>query len=471
MSFRARAETMAKGSLSAVMHHLRRLAAADQDDRTLLQQFIRQRDESAFAVLMRRHGGLVRRVCRGVLGHEHDAEDAFQATFLILARKARAIRKEASLASWLFGVARRTALKAKQAAIRRQQRHVPGPRAAPESPFSEAALRELQAILDEEVERLPDKWRTAFAVCCIEGRSRAEAARELGWKEGTLSARLAQARERLRQRLGRRGFSFSAVLAAGALVTEPVPAALPATLIHCRAAALFAAGKIAPGVSPQTLTLTEGVLKTMLLSKIKIATGLFLALVVAGAGLGTSGILHQTQAAQSPVGGNDPNLRQDRSKEQEASQANYRVLTFDEVSHFDKDKEKERPDPQTFLLARLNSLGKDGWKAIAQGERGILLRKGKTGEAWEYRIVKMPDSTLNGKEQNDEILVLVLEGLAAQGWDCCLGRVAQINGMLFKRPLRSVAARDERRVDFDKGGKGEEKRDRRRDEKEDRKRD
>jgi RNA polymerase sigma factor (sigma-70 family) len=404
-----------------------------------------------------------------VLGHEHDAEDAFQATFLILARKARAIRKEASLASWLFGVARRTSLKAKQAAIRRQQRHVPGPRAAPESPVSEAALRELQAILDDEVERLPDKWRAAFAVCCIEGRSRAEAARELGWKEGTLSARLAQARERLRQRLGRRGYSFSAVLAAGALVTDPAPAALPATLLHCRAAALFAAGKIAPGISPQTLTLTEGVLKAMLLSKIKIATGLFLALVVAGAGLGTSGILHQTQAAQSPAGGGDPNAgRQDgRSKEQEASQANYRVLTFNEVGHFDKDKEGERPGLPAAILSRLNRLGKEGWKAIAQGERGILLRKGKAGEAWEYRIVKMPDSTLNGKEQNDEILFLVLEGLAAQGWECCLGRVAEINGMLFKRPLHSVGARDEKRDDFYRGGKGEEKRDQKREEKRD----
>jgi RNA polymerase sigma factor (sigma-70 family) len=461
---------MAKDSLSAVLHHLRRLAAADQDDRALLQRFIRQRDESAFAVLMRRHGELVRRVCRGVLGHEHDAEDAFQATFLILARKARAIRKEASLASWLFGVARRTSLKAKQATIRRQQRHVPGPRAVPESPVSEAALRELQAILDDEVDRLPDKWRAAFAVCCIEGRSRAEAARELGWKEGTLSARLAQARERLRQRLGRRGYSFSAVLAAGALVTDPAPAALPATLLHCRAAALFAAGKIAPGVSPQTLTLTEGVLKAMLLSKIKIATGLFLALVVAGAGLGTSGILHQTQAGQSPDRGGDLNAgRQDGgTKEQEASQANYRVLTFDEVRHFDKDKkENGRPDLAATLLPRLNRLGKEGWKAIAQGERGILLRKGKAGEAWEYRTVKMPDSTLNGKEQNDEILVLVLEGLAAQGWECCLGRVTEINVMLFKRPLRSVGARDEKRDDFYRGDKGEEKRDQKREEKRD----
>jgi RNA polymerase sigma factor (sigma-70 family) len=153
------------------MHHLRRLAegngAAEQDDRVLLERFVRQRDEWAFSLLVRRHGSLVLRVCRGVLRNDHDAEDAFQATFLVLARKAGTIRKGGSLASWLFGVARRTALKARQAALRRQQQPPPAPGPNPEQPSSAASLRELQAILDHEIERLPKKLHDAggHSVC------------------------------------------------------------------------------------------------------------------------------------------------------------------------------------------------------------------------------------------------------------------------------------------------------------------
>src|SRR5262245_6825742 len=134
---------MVKATLCAALRHLRRLAAPSaaggQDDRALLERFIRHRDEGAFAALVSRHGGLVFRVCRGVLRHEHDAEDAFQATFLVLARRARAIRNQGSLASWLFGVARRTALKAKQAVVRRRLHEPPAPGPAPEQPVSAAA--------------------------------------------------------------------------------------------------------------------------------------------------------------------------------------------------------------------------------------------------------------------------------------------------------------------------------------------
>jgi len=321
---------MARAALTAVMHHLRRLAegngAAEQDDRVLLERFVRQRDEWAFSLLVRRHGSLVLRVCRGVLRNDHDAEDAFQATFLVLARKAGTIRKGGSLASWLFGVARRTALKARQAALRRQQQPPPAPGPNPEQPSSAASLRELQAILDHEIERLPKKLHEAFVLCCIEGKNRAEAARELGWKEGTLSARVAQARDRLRQNLVRRGFSLSAALAAASLITDTAAAAVPPALIQAtsRAAILFAGSQFAPGISLQVLTLSKGVLNTMFLGKVKLVTGVLVALATVTVGLGTSRFLDQTQAAQPGV----ENAPKDvKAVERENKDAEFKRLT------------------------------------------------------------------------------------------------------------------------------------------------
>src|SRR5262249_14190802 len=156
-----------------------------------------------------------------ILNHTHDAEDAFQATFLVLARLAGSIRKPEALGSWLYGVAHRIAVKASQAAARRRrrERQVPEMRAGEFS--AEMALRDLQIVLEEEVNRLLEKYRAPFMRCCLEGKSRAEVARELGWKEGTLASRLDHARHLLRQRLTRRGVTLSAALAAVALAAEP----------------------------------------------------------------------------------------------------------------------------------------------------------------------------------------------------------------------------------------------------------
>src|SRR5262245_11225150 len=202
---------MSKGQLKVILRHLSKRSgppvAADLSDGELLRRFAASREEGAFAVLVQRHGPLVLSVCRRVLRHEQDAEDAFQATFLVLARRAASIRRAESLASWLYGVAHRTALKARTEAAQR-----PAPltlpaggegavRGAQPGPPAEASLRELQQLLDEEVSRLPENYRAPFVLCCLEGHSRAEAARQLGWNEGTLSGRLALAREQLRRRL------------------------------------------------------------------------------------------------------------------------------------------------------------------------------------------------------------------------------------------------------------------------------
>jgi RNA polymerase sigma factor (sigma-70 family) len=195
----------------------------------LLHRFVTGRDEHAFAVLLGRHGRLVWSVCRRLLGQDQDAEDVFQATFAALARKASTIRKGQAVGNWLYGAAVRTALDARKKKARRRRHDGLARGRAPDQPVTEAALRELEAILHEEVGRLPEKVRAPFVLCCLEGRSRIETARELGWNEGTLSSRLAQAREQLRARLSARGVTLTAALTTAALGTEAT-AAVPAGL-------------------------------------------------------------------------------------------------------------------------------------------------------------------------------------------------------------------------------------------------
>ena len=180
-----------------LLRHLRSMmdapALATHTDREMLDSFASRRDEAAFAALVRRHGPMVHNVCWHVLRQEQDAEDAFQAVFLVLVRKAASLGSVVSVVGWLHAVAHRTALSARKSAARRQAHPKPPPAAEPEQPVAEASLLELQALLDAEVARLPDKLRSPFVLCCLEGHSKAEAARELAWKEGTVSSRLAQA--------------------------------------------------------------------------------------------------------------------------------------------------------------------------------------------------------------------------------------------------------------------------------------
>jgi RNA polymerase sigma factor (sigma-70 family) len=279
----------------AVLRHLRTITAAERTDRELLRAFATHRDEAAFAALVRRHGGMVLGVCRRLLGHEQDAEDAYQAAFLVLARKAGSIRAE-TVGGWLYGVAQHIALRIRRSAARQRRRdRLAGVRTA-EGPTTEAALREVQALLDAEVARLPEKWRTPFVLCCLEGKSKTEAARELGWKEGTVSSRLAQARERLRDRLTRRGVTLSAALTALALSHDTASAALVSTTV--RSGLAFASGAT---VNSAAAALARETLRTLTVKHAKLAVLLLMVVGLAG-GIGVQAVQNAGPAAPAQTG-------------------------------------------------------------------------------------------------------------------------------------------------------------------------
>jgi RNA polymerase sigma factor (sigma-70 family) len=266
----------------------------DVPDAELLGRFAATGDGAAFAALVRRHQRMVLGVCRHTLGHEQDAEDAFQATFLVLARKPRSVRKAQSVAAWLHGVAYHVATRARRAAARRRRHEAEAGAMTTRVSEPVTAWREIQALVDEEVRRLPDPLRTAFVLCCLEGESIASAALRLDWKPGTVAGRLARARDLLRERLNSRGVSLSAALTLAALAPEA--SAVPAELARNTVAAgiQLAAGESALGVvSAEVLALSEGVGKTMTASK--------LVLVVAGLVVAAA-----TACALAALGGDTP---------------------------------------------------------------------------------------------------------------------------------------------------------------------
>jgi RNA polymerase sigma factor (sigma-70 family) len=288
---------MANLQAGVLLRHIRKLATGDSTvqvpDRQLLGQFAAQHDESAFSALIQRHGPMVLGVCRRVLNNAHDAEDAFQATFLILARKAAAIRQQESVSGWLYQVAYHTALKARVRSSRRAARERETTALPPADPLAEASWREVHALLDEELQRLPDRYRAPLVLCYLEGQTQEQAAAQLGWTKSTLRRRLEEGRQRLRQRLARRGLAPAAALAT-LLLTDPVPAALPPALA---AATVRTALLPAAATPPPLAVLTEGVLATMNTTRLPIA---LLVLLTLGALAVTVGTLLQPAAAQRP---------------------------------------------------------------------------------------------------------------------------------------------------------------------------
>jgi RNA polymerase sigma factor (sigma-70 family) len=284
---------MSDGQRPALLAYLRQLgsAAADDSDAVLLERFVAVRDETAFAALLRRHGPLVWGVCRRVLAEEHAAEDAFQATFLVLVRKAQAVSKQASVRSFLYGVALRVALRARQQKeLRRLREQSAPPRRTTETPV----WQDVWPLLDEEIRRLPEKYRLPVILCYLEGQTNDEAARQLNCPRGTLAVRLARARDKLRARLVRRGLTLSAAALATLLADNALSAAVPASLAAETTKAVLA------GAAPASITaLAEGVLRAMFVSKIKATIAVVLALV-GSAGFCTIYLHGQGQVQQTP---------------------------------------------------------------------------------------------------------------------------------------------------------------------------
>src|SRR5262245_3552840 len=283
--------------LDVVLRGAEALAARDGvaslADPDLLRRFAADRDQAAFAVLVRRHGPLVWGVCRNLLPADADAEDAFQATFLALVRSAGTVRQTETLGGWLHAVAYRVAMKARRTAARRRQREVVAAIPEPDSPVPDAAWDDLQAAVHEEVCRLPEKLRIPFVLCGLQGRQQKDVAKQLGWKVGTVSGRLTKARQRLLERLARRGVPVGMAAGAAVLGMASGIAAVP----HSVSSKAIAAAATPDAVSPVVISLARGVYP-MFLTRTK--------LLVAGvlmAGALTTGIgsrLMSTADAQPP---------------------------------------------------------------------------------------------------------------------------------------------------------------------------
>jgi RNA polymerase sigma factor (sigma-70 family) len=382
---------------SPVIQRLRqavlRQGGAGMTDGQLLGCFVEHRDETAFTALVRRHGPMVWGVCRRLLPH-HDAEDAFQATFLVLARKAASVVPREMVANWLYGVARQTALHAGRTAARRRAREKQVA-AMPEAAVAERddLWHDLQPLLDRELTLLPDKYRVAIVLCDLEGTTRKEAARQLGCPEGTLAARLARARAMLAKRLARHGLAVVGGALTAALSQE-ASAGVPASVVSAtiRVATLVAAGQGAAtgAVTAEVAALTAGVLKTMLMSKLKKAA---VALLVVFSLMVGAAVIPRTPAAEQPEKAksvkdaekalneakkalDDAKKALDEAKEKAGKEAGpsapdkgeargktrweYKALSHDEI----KALEFNRRGTDT-AEGGLNMLGDEGWELVA----------------------------------------------------------------------------------------------------------
>jgi RNA polymerase sigma factor (sigma-70 family) len=272
-------------------------------DALLLKRFIEHRDEAAFATIVRRHGPMVMGVCRRLLQDQHDAEDAFQVTFFVLIRKAASIAKRELLANWLYGVAHNTAIKARAINMKRRAREkqvaeMPDPMVGERTVACEGIL----AVLDQELSRLPEKYRVPIILCDLEGKTRRQAAALLACPEGSVSSRLARGRAMLAKRLNRQGVVAPAGGITAVLVQQAASASVPSGIFAStiKTSVLLAAGETAvSAISPKVATLMEGVMKVMLLSKLRIGVFCFLlSLLAFGTGLA---LFQKTMAQTQPT--------------------------------------------------------------------------------------------------------------------------------------------------------------------------
>jgi RNA polymerase sigma factor (sigma-70 family) len=327
---------MSRNQLESVLSYLHRMVDrhAEAPDALVLRRFVNERDEAAFEALVRRHGPLVLATCRRLLADANDVDDAFQATFFVLARRAGAIAHPEQLAGWLHGVAVRVAGKARVARARRLAHEQALADVPAEATMDDTMRRELWSVLDEEVNRLPSRYQAPFVLCYLAGRTNEEAARELGHPTGTIFSRLARARELIRARLTRRGMTLSSAALTAALATQPVDAALPSSLLEAtvRGGPLVAAGQTAAlgSQTAKAMALTEETLRTMFIAKAKVAAVWVLVLMAAGTGVamvGQRGVSQkqQTEVARADAADDEALKRENEKLKKELNELRHKV--------------------------------------------------------------------------------------------------------------------------------------------------
>src|SRR5262245_55994180 len=377
-------------------------------DAQLMERFAAARDEDAFELLTRRHGPMVLSVCRRVLGDAHEAEDAFQATFLVLARKAASAARCRSAGAWLYTVAYRVALRARSRRVARNTREQPLDEPVPAGnpdPAGEAVTRDVRRLIDEEVSRLPEKYRVPFVLFHLEGRSCVEVARDLGCPVGTVESWLARARARLRAGLARRGLAPSLVAALlsceGPLAQAAVPVALLRSTV--RAALLVAAGRsVAAGtVSARVVFLLKAGLHDTFVSRFKTAVLVLLVVGLVGA---AAIFVARRFLADNPddplqTAGPSPALTKDEGPGPEAPLV-----------------------PQVVRVANINPDGSSNPVGLVS-VNGTLFFTAEDGvhgrELWKCTL------TPNGPEP------ALVKDITPGPWNSCLGSLTNVNGKLF----------------------------------------
>jgi RNA polymerase sigma factor (sigma-70 family) len=398
---------MATAPVGDVLKQLRRTwlrhDGAELTDGQLLDAYLTLRDEAAFEALVRRHGPMVLGVCRRVLRHAQDAEDAFQATFVVLVRKAAKILPREMVGNWLHGVAYRTALEARAAAARRraresQVRPMPSLESGPAERW-----HELQVVLDQELDRLPDRYRLPIVLCELEGKTHKEAARQLGWPQGTVSGRLSRARALLARRLTRHGLALAGGALALALAQQPAAAGVSPSLLTStvKAATRLTADQavLTEVVSANVAALTKGVLKRMLLTKLKLKIPLALLLIAGLLAVALAGLTNPALArkpATSPAQTKpNPSPNTARAKPRAPRIVFWENGVVMSVAADGKDLQPHSRDSQKHSPTPLLSLSPDGQRLAygitAQGEQ----RKGDRPENIFVRRLDEPGPGLD----------------------------------------------------------------------------
>ncbi|MFL5242264.1 MAG: sigma-70 family RNA polymerase sigma factor [Gemmataceae bacterium] len=399
---------MPKVGMNSVLIHLFRSLPppADLNDNHLLERFLANRDEAAFAGLVQRHGRMVMGVCHRILGNVHDSDDVFQAVFFVLARRAKSVVRREALGSWLYMVAYRTALQARSMRDRRRKREVhmadlPEPEMRMEEP------RDWQSLLDRELCLLPKKYRSVVVLCDLEGRTRKEAACQLGLKEGTLSSRLATARRLLATRLSKYGLTISGGALAASLSQNTASAKVPVALVWStsKAATLVAAGQFV-GVSVPAVGLMKGAMKIMFLAKLKTVIGTSIVALA----LGVGGLVYHAELVPGgarAADGNKPKSELEKlRKENELLKTNLQV-TLEKIQAQEAELLQLRGQGEKAALGMPGGLG---MKGPAGGSTGMMAgmpggngTKGPAGASMGMmasmaRAMRGEASTVGGKD-------------------------------------------------------------------------